>query len=183
MVVVDGKELPAPSEGQLIPEGQNLWISRPDNRIRDVWVSPTKRRFVFELPADRPRFARIERQRDELFAGLPDRDGNTQLARRLSQASRWYPRSSLWLAVGLVTLAWSRPRGSSVLLALTIGALLVVLLNALGLPTDLHYVLPVAPAFVLLACCALLGNDTPNSPVSARTTNAGATGTEYSGTA
>lgn len=155
-IVVDGEQLPAPSEGQLIPAGQNLWISRPDNRIREVWTSPTERRFVFDMPSDRPRFDRIVREREELFAGLPDREGNAELARRLNQASRWYPRSGLWLAVGLVALGIRRPRGSGVLLALTVGALLVVLLNAVGLPTDLHYLLPVAPAFVLLALAGLL---------------------------
>jgi hypothetical protein len=156
-VVRSGKRLPAPSEGQLIPAGQNLWISRPDHRIRDVWTSATERHFVFARPADEPRFRAIERRLNELFAALPDRDGNVQLARRLSQASRWYPRPVMWFLVGLAAIAIRRPRGSSVLLALTAAALLVVLLNALGLPTDLHYVLPVAPAFVLLATGGVLG--------------------------
>jgi hypothetical protein len=35
--------------------------------------------------------------------------------------------------------------------------LLVVFLNALGLFADLHFVLPVAPAFVLLGLGGLLG--------------------------
>ena len=47
--------LPPPSEGQLIPGGQNLWILRPDNAIRQEWTSPTAFRFVFDRPADRPR--------------------------------------------------------------------------------------------------------------------------------
>ena len=156
-VVHGGKRLPEPSEGQLIPAGQNLWISRPDNRIRDVWTSPTQRHFVFERPADEPRFRLIQRRLDELFAGLPSRSANAQLARRFSQASRWYPRPIVWLVVGLVALAIRRPRGSTVLLALTLAAMLVVLLNALGLPFDVHYILPVAPAFVLLATGGLLG--------------------------
>jgi hypothetical protein len=179
-VVVSGRRLPRPSEGQLIPEGQNLWISRPDNRIRDVWSSPTKRGFVFLNPSDRPRFREIERRRDELIAALPDRDGNGELARRLNQASRWFPRPFIWLALGVVALALRRPRGAWTLCALAAGALLVVVLNALGLPTDLHYLLPVAPAFVLFGVGGLLG---PKSPAAARSTNAGATGTAYSGTA
>jgi hypothetical protein len=147
----------------LIPAGQNLWISRPDNRIRDVWTSPTERHFVFERPSDEPRFHRIEHRLDELFAGLPDRNGNAQLALRLSQVSRWYPRPVMWIIVGLAAIAIRRPRGSSVLLALTAAALLVVLLNALGLPTDLHYLLPVAPAFVLLATGGVLGRTASGS--------------------
>jgi hypothetical protein len=156
-VEVDGERLPAPSEGQLIPEGQNLWVLRPDGRIRDVWVSATERRFVFDRPADRPRFEEIERRRDELFAGLPDRDGNATLGLWLNRAARWYPRLGLWLAVGLVALAVRRPAGWPAPLALAAGAVLVLLLNALGLGPDPHYVLPVAPAFVLLAAVGLLG--------------------------
>ena len=41
-VVVNGKRLPAPTEGEPIPSGQIVWISRPDNSIRQVWTSPTE---------------------------------------------------------------------------------------------------------------------------------------------
>lgn len=149
--------LPVPSEGQLIPEGQNLWILRPDLRIRDVWTSATERHFVFDRPSDRPRFEEIERRRDELFAGLPDREGNASLGLRLNQASRWYPRTILWLLVGLVAIALRRPRDWQAVAAIAVAAFLVVGLNALGLGPDRHYVLPVAPAFVVLATVGLLG--------------------------
>jgi hypothetical protein len=173
-VVVDGEQLPAPSEGQLIPSGQNLWVLRPDNRIRDVWVSATERRFVFDRPADRPRFREIERRRDELLGALPDRDGSATLGNRLNQLSRWYPRMGLFLAVGLLAVAIRRPKGTAVLLALAAGALLVIGLNALGLPPDPHYALPVAPAFVLLAAAGLLG---------ARATQVSGTGHDSAGRA
>ena len=156
-VQVDGQTLPRPSEGQLIPEGQNLWILRPDNAIRDVWTSPTRHHFVFARAADRPRFARVQRRLNELFAALPDRSANTQLAVRLNQASRWYPRPVLWLAVGLLALGLRRPWGARIVLALSAAAVLVVLLNAVGQPADRHFVLPVAPAFVLLGTVGLLG--------------------------
>ena len=149
--------LPAPSEGQLIPAGQNLWVLRPDNRIRDVWVSATERRFVFDRPSDRPRFEQIERRREDLFSALPERDGSATLGHRLNQLSRWYPRMGIFLAIGLLAVALRRPHGTAVLLALAGGALLVIGLNALGLPPDPHYALPVAPAFVLLAAAGLLG--------------------------
>jgi hypothetical protein len=166
--------LPEPSEGQLIPEGQNLWILRPDLRIHDVWTSPTAHHFVFDRPSDRPRFAHIERRRDELFAGLPDRDGNAALGLRLNQASRWYPRTILWLLAGVVALALRRPRAIAPVAALTVAAFLVLLLNALGLGPDRHYVLPVAPAFVLLATVGLLAprdryGDAPRDAFSRRT--------------
>jgi hypothetical protein len=157
--------LPTPSEGEPIPPGQNAWISRPDGSIRQVWTSPTRYRFAFAKPGERDRFRAILRRRDELFEGLPDRNGRPGLALRLNQLSRWYPRPWQWIVVGLVALAVRRPRGALLLLALPLGALLVVLVNALGLFTDLHFVLPVAPAFVLLGVGALLGPRPPRSAV------------------
>ena len=86
-----------------------------------------------------------------LPAGIVD-----QLATRLNQLSRWYPRPALWLLLGAVALAWRRPRGALTLVSLALAALLVVVLNALGLFADPHFVLPVAPAFVLFGCGGLL---------------------------
>ncbi len=156
-VVVGGKELPAPSEGEPIPPGQVVWISRPDQRIRQVWTSPTEWHFEFRHPDDRARFERIERERDTLFDALPDREGNATLGLRFNQASRWFPRPWLWIVLGIVGIALRRPRGSRTLIALALAALAVVFLNALGLFADLHFVLPVAPAFVLLGLGGLLG--------------------------
>lgn len=152
-----GGALPPPSEGEPIPAGQVVWISRPDQRIRQVWTSPTEWHFQFDDPADRPRFERIERRRDELFAALPDRSGHAALGLRLNQLSRWFPRPWMWIVLGLAGIALRRPHGSGTLLALALSALAVVVLNALGLFADLHFVLPVAPAFVLLGAGGLLG--------------------------
>jgi hypothetical protein len=156
-VEVKGRRLPAPSEGEPIPAGQNVWISRPDNSIRDVWTSATQHHFVFLKPSQRPRFDAIVRERDRLFAALPDRQGNAQLALRLSQLSRWFPRPIIWIVVGLIGLVWRRPNGARTLVALGLAAMLVIVFNALGLFADPHFALPVAPAFVLLAAGALLG--------------------------
>ncbi len=150
--------LPPPSEGQLIPGGQNLWILRPDGAIRQVWTSPTTSRFTFEPPADRARFEELTRRRDELIGALPDREGNATAALWLNRLSRWYPRPILWVVAGLAAIAWRRPRHVGALVAVAAGGLLVVLLNALGLGPDPHYVLPVAPAFVLLGTGGLLGD-------------------------
>lgn len=149
--------LPEPSEGQPIPGGQVVWISRPDNAIRQAWTSPTSFDFAFADAALRPRFDRVEERRDELFGAFPDRSGDATLALRLNQLSRWFPRPILWIAVGLLGIALRRPRHWPTLLALGGAALLVVVLNALGLFADRHFVLPVAPAFVLLGLGGLLG--------------------------
>jgi hypothetical protein len=148
--------LPKPTEGQPIPSGQNAWISRPDNCIRDVWTSGTEHHFSFCKPSFRPRFNAILRRTDRLFAALPTRHGNAQLALRLNQLSRWFPRMIIWIAVGLVALAWRRPRGSGTLIALALAAFAVILFNALGLFADPRFALPVAPAFVLLGAGGLL---------------------------
>jgi len=156
-IVVSGKRLPKPTEGQPIPGGQVVWISRPDNGIRQVWVSPTRFRFSFADPADRPRLEHLERRVRELMSNLPDRDGNVTLGTRMNQLSRWFPRPVLWILVGLVAIAFRRPVGTRTLVALSLAALLVVALNALGQPADAHFALPVLPAFVLLGCGGLLG--------------------------
>jgi len=148
---------PAPTEGEPIPAGQVVWISRPDQSIRQVWTSATDWHFVFDKPGQRARFEEIERETAALFATLPDRKGNAQLGLRLNQLSRWFPRSWMWIVVGLIAIAVRRPRGSRTLLALSLAAFAVVVLNALGLFADLHFVLPVAPAFVLLGAGGLLG--------------------------
>ena len=156
-VVVQGRELPAPTEGDPIPAGQSVWISRPDNCIRDVWTSATEHHFTFCKPKVKRRFDEINAELGRLFGNLPSRSGNAELALRLNQASRWYPRLLIWIVVGLVALAWRRPRGSHTLVALGLAALFVIVLNALGLFADPRFALPVAPAFVLFGSCALLG--------------------------
>jgi hypothetical protein len=156
-IVVHGRRLPAPTEGEPIPGGQVVWISRPDNSIRQVWTSPTEWHFEFARASERPRFERVERRTQELFDSLPDRSGNARLALRLNQLSRWFPRPWMWILLGLIAIVARRPRGWPTLVALALAAIACVLLNALGLFADLHFVLPVAPAFVLLGLAGLLG--------------------------
>jgi hypothetical protein len=157
VVDVKGRELPAPTEGQPIPAGQSVWISRPDNCIRNVWTSATEHHFTFCKPRYKRRFDEIDRELDSLFDALPSRTGNAELALRLNQASRWYPRLILWIALGLIALAFRRPRGMRTLIAIALAAFVVIVLNALGLFADPRFALPVAPTFILFGSCALLG--------------------------
>jgi hypothetical protein len=155
--VHEGRRLPEPTEGEPIPGGQNVWISRPDNDIRQVWTSPTQYHFVFRTSQEHRRFDAIRRELDSLFAKLPHRAGNAQLSLRLDQLSRWFPRSIIWIAVGLLALAVRRPQRARTLIALAAAALLVIVFNALGLFADPRFALPVAPAFVFFGSCMLLG--------------------------
>jgi hypothetical protein len=156
-VEVKGRQLPAPTEDQPIPGGQVVWISRPDNDIRQVWTSPTQFHLSFRTMDERRRYDAIDKELNSLFGHLPDRKGNHQLGLRLNQLSRWFPRSIIWIAVGLVALLYRRPRGSRTLVALALAALYVIAFNALGLFADRRFALPVAPAFVLFGAAALLG--------------------------
>jgi hypothetical protein len=157
VVEVKGAELPAPTEGEPIPSGQSVWISRPDNCIREVWTSATEHHFTFCKPGYKRRFDEIGRELRDLFGGLPGRTGNAELALRLNQASRWYPRSILWILLGIIALAIRRPKGARTLVAIAFAAIVVIALNALGLFADPRFALPVAPAFVFFGSCALLG--------------------------
>jgi hypothetical protein len=152
-----GSGLPPPTEGEPIPSGQNVWVSRPDNCIKDVWTSGTSHHFTFCKPGMRLHLERILREQASLFAGLPHRTGNAQLSLRLNQLSRWFPRPIVWIVLGILGLALRRPRGTKTLVALSLAALFVIAFNALGLFADPHFALPVAPAFVLLAAGGLLG--------------------------
>jgi hypothetical protein len=156
-VHVKGRELPEPTEGEPIPAGQSVWISRPDNCIREVWTSATEHHFTFCKPRYKRRFEEIQRELGSLFGGLPDRTGNAQVALRLNQASRWYPRLIVWIALGVLALVLRRPRGMRTPVAIALAAFLIIVLNALGLFADPRFALPVAPAFVLFGSCALLG--------------------------
>ena len=163
-ISVKGRRLPAPTEGEPIPAGQNLWISRPDNSIRDVWTSATHHHFVFRDPRQKRRFDEIRHESDSLFAGLPRRRPNAELLLRLNQLSRWFPRPILWIAVGLVALLVRRTRGWWTSTAISLAALLVIALNAFGLFADPRFGLPVSPAFVLFGATALLGRRTAEVP-------------------
>ena len=150
-----GGPLPKPSEGEPIPSAHEGGVSTPDGSIYTVWTSPTDHHLVFAHPGDEQRYDALHRRMDELASNLPDRGGSPALERRLNQASRWFPPPVLWLAIGLAGLLFRRPRDLVALVTPTLAAVAVLVLSALGLPSEPHYAVPVAPAFVLLAGAAL----------------------------
>jgi hypothetical protein len=154
-IVSGGKTLPEPTEGEPIPSAHEGGVSTPDNSIYTVWTSPTEHHLVFVHPGGRARYDALHRRMDELAANLPHRSGSPSLALRLNQSSRWFVPPALWLAIGIVLLAFRRPRNALALSVPTVAGLLVIVLTALGLPAEPHYSVPVAPAFVLLTGTAL----------------------------
>jgi hypothetical protein len=166
--------VPPPSTGEnRIPGGQNAWIARPDHGIRQVWTSPTTYRFTFATSSLKRRFEELERQREALYDALPRRSGSSALVQRLNQLGRWYPRPLIWLGLGLLALALRRPARWPALLAPALAAAAIVVVTALVAPPDVRYVLPVAPAAILLAAAALLG-----SPARWRARSTGAVGSD-----
>jgi hypothetical protein len=156
-IVVNGKRLPKPTEGEPIPAAHEGGVTTPDGSIYTVWTSPMEHHLVFAHPGAEQRHEALHRRMNELIENLPDRGGNAELALRLNQSSRWYVPPVLWLLLGIVAAVLRRPRGLLALAAPALAALAVALVSALGLPAVPHYSVPAAPAYVLLAAGALFG--------------------------
>lgn len=156
-IVVNGRRLPKPTEGEPIPAPHEGGVTTPDRSIYTVWTSPTDHHQVFVHPDAKRRFVELHARMTQLAGNLPDRNGNAALALRLNQSSRWYVPPVFWLVLGAIALAWRRPRGTLALLVPALAGLIVDLVSALGLPAVPEYSVPTAPAFVLLASGALFG--------------------------
>src|SRR5919204_499848 len=157
-VVVDGRRLPRPSEGQPIPAsaiGPVLWT--PGGQAREVWTSPTEHQYVYSNPRDRRRFEKFGRDVDRLFTRIPTRNGSQAVVHRLNQASHRFPPLVAWLVLGLVALALRRPQRALVALAPSVAALVVIVATSLVAPSVAEYAAPVSPAFLLLAAVGLVG--------------------------
>jgi hypothetical protein len=178
-VVIDGRRLPRPTEGQPVPSsriGPALWT--PGGTAQEVWRSPTDHAFVFSNPRDERRFARFNDDVDRLASRIPTRDGNTAAVHRLNQASHAFPPLIVWLAIGLVAFVLRRPRHALVALAPSVAASIVIVATALLVPAVAEYSAPVSPAFVVLAAAGVLG-----APSAARSSAAAARTTRYAGIA
>jgi hypothetical protein len=157
-IVVNGKRLPKPSEGQPIPAsaiGPLLWT--PGGPAQEVWTSPTEHRFVFTSPADEARYDKLGRDVDGLSNRFPTRDSSQTVVHRLNQVSHRFPPLVVWLAIGVVALALRRPRNTLVALAPTLAGLVVIVATALVAPSVAEYAAPVSPAFLMLAAVGVFG--------------------------
>jgi Glycosyltransferase family 87/Dolichyl-phosphate-mannose-protein mannosyltransferase len=167
-VDVGGEVLPAPSEGEPIPAAHEGGVTTPDGSIYTVWTSSTEHHLVFVHPGAKQRYDSLHRRMDELAANLPDRAGSVTVVSRINDVSRWFPPPIFWLVLALVAVAWRRPNRSLAIAIPSVAALLVILLTALGLPTESHYSVPVAPAFVFAAFAGLFAKRRAEAPAAAR---------------
>ena len=157
-VVVKGRRLPKPSEGQPIPAsaiGPLLWT--PGGSAQEVWTSPTEHRFVFSDPRDERRYEKLGNDVARLSDRVPTRDGAQSIVHRLNQVSNRFPPLVFFLAIGVAGLVARRPRHALVALAPALAGLVVVVATGLVAPAVPEYSAPVGPAFVLLAAAGLLG--------------------------
>jgi len=157
-IVVDGRRLPKPDDGQPIPASRvGLEIRTLYGQAREVWKSPTEHPLVFDDPRDERRWASFGRATNRLTERIPTRSSSSSLVHRLNQASRAFPPPIVWLAIGLVALAVRRPQRALVALAPSLAALVVILATSLVAFAVGEYAAPVSPAFVMLAAVGLVG--------------------------
>ena len=158
-VVVDGRELPVPTEGEPIPsEHQSAQLSTPDNSIREVWTSATEHHVVFDDPAQAAQLAANDRHLAELYEAFPDHWWSPWLGLQMDRSSKLYPPLWLWLVVGAAAVAWRRPRRWWATLAPVLGGLVMLLATVMAVWAEPAYAVPIAPAFVLFAAVGLLGD-------------------------
>jgi Glycosyltransferase family 87/Dolichyl-phosphate-mannose-protein mannosyltransferase len=158
VVVVNGRRLPKPSEGQPIPAsaiGPDLWT--PGGSAEEVWTSPTEHHFVFSNPRDERRYDKLGDDVQRLSNRLPTRDGAQTVIHRLNQASHRFPPLIAFLVIGAVALTWRRLRDALVAVAPAVAGLVVIVATALVAPSVAEYAAPVSAAFVLLAAVGLVG--------------------------
>jgi 4-amino-4-deoxy-L-arabinose transferase-like glycosyltransferase len=150
--------LPTPTEGEPIPAAhQGAYTSTPDNHIHEVWTSPTAHEIVFDDPRDQQRYDRLNERLRELGERFPTRSESSWLRLQLNHASKAFPRSWLWLLVGIAAFVWRRPQGWRVPAILVVSSLLLILATVLGVYAIPEYEVPVAPSFILLAAAGLCG--------------------------
>jgi hypothetical protein len=158
VIVVNGRRLPKPSEGQPIPAsaiGPQLWT--PGGPAEEVWSSPTEHRFVFTDARDERRYEKLGRDVERLSSRIPTHEGVPSLMHRLNQVSHRFPPLIAWLVIGIAGMALRRPRNALVALAPCLAGLVVIVATALVAPSVPEYVAPVSPAFLLLTAVGLVG--------------------------
>jgi hypothetical protein len=171
-VVVDGTELPEPTEGEPIPsEHQSAQLSTPDGSIREVWTSPTEHHVVFDDPTKAARLAANDGQVAELYAAFPDHWWSPWLGLQMDRSSKLFPPPWLWLFVGTLAVAWRRPQHWWATLAPVLGGLVMLVATVMAVWAEPAYAVPVVPAFILFAVVGLLGDRSEPSVGAASTTS------------
>ena len=157
-IAAGGQQLPQPTEGQPIPSsriGPLLWT--PGGQAYEVWTSATEHHFVFTNLNDKRRYDKLGNDVERLSVRIPTRDAVQGVIHRANQVSHRFPAPAVWLLLGVVGLAFRRPRGALVAIAPAVAGLVVIGATALVAPAVAEYAAPVSPAFILFAAAGVLG--------------------------
>ncbi len=168
-VVVNGRRLPRPSEGQPIPAsafGPALWT--PGGTAQEVWRSPTDHSYVYSDARDRRRAEKFGNATERLAVRIPTHDGSPRLVHWLNRGSHAFPPLVFWLVIGALALALRRPRNALVAIAPCVAGLVVIVATSLVAPSVAEYGAPVAPAFIVLTGAGLFGESSRRPSVAYR---------------
>ena len=112
---------------------------------------------VWDDPAEQERYRDVVAQVRAWDAELPSRTGQAWPTEILNRITPRFPRPPLWLAVGVVALAWRRPRCWRTIVVLWAAAAAVLLIHAVSQGVAPEFALPLYPLFIVTALGALTG--------------------------
>lgn len=155
-IVIHGRRVPTPTEGQPIPASRLWWLaSTPRQTLWTDWSSLAHPVLRSREPGGDLRIASLERRTAGLLNRVPDRSGSVSLARGLNWIARHYPSPRLWVLVGLIGFAIARGRSAAFPGLLAVGSALLIVGTSLGEPAVLEYRLPFDPVFVFFGVAGL----------------------------
>jgi hypothetical protein len=164
-VVVNGRRLPRPTEGQPIPGSRfSPTMTFEHGTAREVWGPGAKHPLVFSDSRDQRAYDKLSRDTDRLSRRIPVHAANWGLAHRLNQTSHRFPPPMFWLALGVAAVVIRRPRRILIALAPVLAGLAVVVGSALVGAPIAEYAAPISPAFVVLAVVGLVGKEPRGLP-------------------
>lgn len=113
---------------------------------------------VWDDPEREQRYAEIVAQVRKWDAELPTRDGVSWVPEILNRITPRFPRPPLWLAVGVLGIAFLRPRGWRTIVLLWLSAGLVLFIHAASQGVAPEFALPLYPIFIVTALGAVAGD-------------------------
>ena len=157
----DGAVLPNPQATVLVPGVPYGFVWCASDYIDSCTLRDPSR--AFPDPARQERYREIVAQVRSWDADLPTREGVDAVPELLNRITPRYPTPVLWLVVGVVALAWRRPRGWRAIVLLWVAAFLVLLIHAASQGLAPEFALPLYPIFIVTALCALAGERGPGT--------------------
>ena len=103
------------------------------------------------------RYVEIVAQIRRWDADLPSREGVSYVDEVLNRITPRFPRPPFWIAIGLIGLAFRRPRGWRTVLVLWACAAAVLLVHAASQGVAPEFALPLYPLFIVTGLIAVAG--------------------------